>query len=163
VAVVCITVLFFGSMGLGLLAYSEQLAVMIATERNAALGWSLRNQSRQRGSRSQNDRAAARPRPQAGPCCRSTTSNWTHGFEDSACEVRVGLCGAVPAPLSTGGASSCPAALQRGATVVATVVMEIPLVVLPFANEAGAHATVGGVDVVASHTSYVDLYRSTSG
>lgn len=84
-----------------------------------------------------------------------------HGY--SAGEVRMGLCGAVPAPLSTGGASLCPAALQRGATVVATVVMEIPLVVLPFANEAGTQATVGGVDMAASHASYVDLYRSTGG
>jgi hypothetical protein len=78
-------------------------------------------------------------------------------------EVSVGLCGASPAPLSAGGASACPPTLTRDDTVVATVVMEIPLVALPFTSAAGERASVGGVSVSASHASYVDLYRSTGG
>lgn len=84
-----------------------------------------------------------------------------HGYPPG--EVSVGLCGAAPAPLSAGGASACSPTLTRDDTVVATVVMEIPLVALPFANEAGDRASVGGVSVSASHASYVDLYRSTGG
>jgi hypothetical protein len=82
-----------------------------------------------------------------------------HGYLPG--EVAVGLCGAVPAPLSAGGASACPASLSRDDIVVATVEMEIPLVLLPFVSDGGGRASVGGVVVSASHASYVDLYRST--
>jgi hypothetical protein len=84
-----------------------------------------------------------------------------HGYGPG--EVSVGLCGAPPVPLSVGGASACPTALSRDDTVVATVVMEFPLVALPFTDGAGERASVGGVVVSASHASYVDLYRSTGG
>lgn len=76
-----------------------------------------------------------------------------HGFDAS--EVRVGLCGAAPAAVSSGGAAACPAPLQRDQTVVARVEMDIPLIVVP-----GIGAGVGGVEVWSEHQSLVDLYRS---
>lgn len=83
-----------------------------------------------------------------------------HGYE--AEEVRVGLCGSQPVPVSNGGSSACPMTLQRDGMVEATVEMDLPLVVLPFTGE-GGRVSVGGRRISSSHSSFVDLYRSTEG
>lgn len=83
-----------------------------------------------------------------------------HGYDPAT--VRLGLCGSVPAAVSAGGSSACPAALSRDAVVVASVEMDVPLVVLPF-SDGGGQVSVGGGAISSSHASYVDLYRSTGG
>jgi hypothetical protein len=75
------------------------------------------------------------------------------GFDPS--QVRVGLCGAAPAPLSGGGSAACPSPLPRGVEVVARVEIDVPLIIVP-----GIGASVGGFPVWAEHGSLVDLYRS---
>lgn len=79
-----------------------------------------------------------------------------HGFEPS--EVRVGLCGAVPVPVSSGGASACPVPLQRRDVVTARVEMDVPLITVP---GLGATIETSG-PVSAEHRSLVDWYRSVS-
>jgi len=80
-----------------------------------------------------------------------------HGYAVS--EVRVGMCGATPAPLSAGGASACPGTLPRGGRIAVRVEMDIPLIVLPLRDGASS-ASVGGVPVWSVHESFVDQFRS---
>ncbi len=76
--------------------------------------------------------------------------------------VRLGLCGADPVTVRDGwnGADACPpledvADLVAGGGVTATVEADVPLFTLPWEDTA-----VGGMTIGASHTEYVDLYRS---
>jgi hypothetical protein len=82
--------------------------------------------------------------------------------------VRLGLCGAEPAEVHADGgiASDCPPLDQvadlgaAGGGVSATVEVDVPVFVLPWSDTDGNRRTVGGVVVSATHTEYVDLYRS---
>jgi hypothetical protein len=82
--------------------------------------------------------------------------------------VRLGLCGAKPAEFHSDGgiASDCPPLDQvadlgeAGGGVSASVEVDVPLFVLPWSDAGGHRRTVGGVVVSATHTEYVDLYRS---
>lgn len=82
--------------------------------------------------------------------------------------VRLGLCGAEPGEVHAdeGIASDCPPLDQvadlgtAGGGVSATVEVDVPLFVLPWSDSAGNRRAVGGVVVSATHTEYVDLYRS---
>lgn len=82
--------------------------------------------------------------------------------------VRLGLCGAEPEAVHPDGgiSSQCPPLDEvadlgvAGGGVSATVEVEVPLFVLPWSDAGGNRRTVGGVVVTATHTEYVDLYRS---
>lgn len=71
-----------------------------------------------------------------------------HGLDESG--LRLGWCGAAPAPLPSG-AGACP--MVRGGMVEATVQVWAPLIVTPWGE-------VGGLWVTASHAEPIDLYRS---
>lgn len=65
-------------------------------------------------------------------------------------DVRLGWCGAVPGPVASA-SSGC--SFARGSSVTAEVRIWTPLIPTPWGG-------VGGVWVVGSHTTPIDLYRS---
>lgn len=71
-----------------------------------------------------------------------------HGLDQDS--VRLGWCGALPAPLNApGGACS----LTRGSSVEARVDVWTPLIRTPWGD-------VGGLWITAIHSEQIDLYRS---
>lgn len=76
-----------------------------------------------------------------------------HGLEPA--DVRLGLCGAAPQPLTSGGGSACPVPLPRGLYVQAVIEMDAPSITVP-----GIGVDVGGFVISTRHESLVDLYKS---